>query len=240
LFTPHCSLATQLEDLYEALQDRQQRIMSDSTAPTSLIPRLVWAITEASRDFYSQICKRSDVDPPDDGTRPTFAVAEISIYTSLFKAGLPIEVANMPEQWKRRITGIVTPSTQPIGRGGNDKRHGTNPFRATEGGDDKVNPSQPKVFADSADLKKVKNKIKNLTLTDICKEIGLNTPGDLDMTGLPEKVCLNYIIMGVCKRGQCKNDHDPAITDEAALALSTQLAPGIKHLAETGKRTKGK
>jgi hypothetical protein len=91
-----------LEDLYDALQDKEQRIMSNATAHTTLIPQLVWAITDKSREFYSQICKRNDVDPPDDGTPPKFAIADISIYTSMFRAGLPIEVDNMPEQWKRK------------------------------------------------------------------------------------------------------------------------------------------
>jgi hypothetical protein len=246
LFTQHCSLANQLEDLYDALQDKQQRIMSDPTAPTTLIPQLVWAITDASREFYSQICTKSDVDPPEDGTPPKFAIAEISIYTSLFKAGLPIQVANMPEQWKRKNTGIDIGATQQqtsnrtIG-GDPDKRYGKNPFRPAETGEERVNPNPPKAFTDNGEFQKLKRKMTALTLTNICREAGLSRgPTDLNISGWPARTCLNYVCMGKCKRGtKCVNDHPDSVDEATARAVYQQLEPGIKRLLESGKRSKG-
>jgi hypothetical protein len=239
LFTQQCSLVCQLEDLYDALQDKEQRIMSNATAHTTLIPQLVWAITDKSREFYSQICKRNDVDPPDDGTPPKFAIADISIYTSMFRAGLPIEVDNMPEQWKRKKpaseSGIFQQQTGGrYNKGDPDRRRGNNPFWPAETAEELVNPSPPKAFAASGELQKLKKRKPGVTLTLICQAAGLRRgTRDLDRSGLPRKACLNYVCMGKCRRSnKCDFEHPTSVEEAAAVAMYKQLEPGIRKLLE--------
>jgi hypothetical protein len=247
LFTQQCSLANQLEDLYEALQDKEQRIMSDPTAHSTLIPQLVWAITTASRDFYSNISKRNDVDPPDDGTPPKLPIAGISIYTSMFTAGIPFQVANMPEQWKRKQPASESGSYQQqmggrYNRGDTDRRRGNkNPFGPAENAEELVNPSPPKAFAASSEFQKLKKKKPWLTLTTLCRAAGLaRGTGSLKRNGWPDNVCLNYICMGKCKRrNTCGFEHPTSVEEATAVAMYQQLEPGIKKLLESDTDQKG-
>jgi hypothetical protein len=48
LFTEDCSLATQLRDMHQALQKREQKLMGDPEAAEELIPQLAWAITSTA------------------------------------------------------------------------------------------------------------------------------------------------------------------------------------------------
>jgi hypothetical protein len=101
LFTTHCSLAIQLKDLHMAIQEREQTIMGDPTSMAELIPQLAWIITSTAREFYGTICTKDDIDPPLDQT-PRLAIAQLSLHTTMFKAGWKLNIANIPEQWQRQ------------------------------------------------------------------------------------------------------------------------------------------
>jgi hypothetical protein len=245
LFTVHCSLAIQLQDMHKALQEREQTIMGDPTAEAELIPQLAWAITAAARDFYGTITTRSDVDPPDDGaaTRaPTIAVANLSIHTAMLKAGYRLNLANVPAQWTRPAPTTSTPTAKkPEGTtsAGQNRRYGSDPFRPTDTsttakGD---NPKPLAAFANSEPLKRLKEKLARVTLSDIVSEAGISGgPSKLETAGLPAHTCLNWICMGTCKWKTCPNLHPAHVDDTIGTALYKQLEPGIKRLLETGKR----
>jgi hypothetical protein len=236
--------------MHTALQEREQTIMGDPSAASELIPQIVWAITCASREFYGTISTRTDVDPPEDEYgpgEPRFAQAELSIHTSMFKVGYKLNLANLPEQWKRTPPSTTQTSQQKTGRPNNtgnadqDRRHGSNPFRPTSGGDqDKpvagTNPNQPSALQ-TADIKKIKETIQQLTLSDIAKEAGIRGgPSTLNTTGWPNNACLNWLCMGACMRRGCRLNHPTSVDDATATAVYKQLEPGVKRLLETKKR----
>jgi hypothetical protein len=244
LFTPMCSLAIQLKDLHRAIQQREQMLMGEPNIVATLIPQLVWAVTTAAREFYGSISTRSDVDPPDDDSSPRVAVAQLSIHTTLFKAGIALNLTNLPDQWKRKTPGVTQHQQRNDHKGnnsgGHERKHGNNPFQpATDGAPpEKVNKQYSSAFA-TTDFKKLKQKMRRVTLSQITHEAGIRGgPSQLNITGWPPNACLNFLCMGVCRRQSCINDH-PTSTDEAtAISVYKQLEPGITRLLETGKRSK--
>jgi hypothetical protein len=161
----------------------------------------------------------------------------------MFTAGIPFQVANMPEQWKRKKTGndLGTYQQQTGGRsnrGDTDRRRGTNPFWPAETAEELVNPSPPKAFAASAELQKLKKRKPGLTLSQICRAAGLRRgTSELNRSGWPNNVCLNYVCMGKCKRrDRCDFDHPTSVQEAAAVAMYQQLEPGIKRLLESDKK----
>lgn len=100
------------------------------------------------------------MDPPDEGTPPKFAIANVSIYTSMLKAGLPIAVDNMPEQWKRKKPASESGTYQQqsggrSNRGDFGKHRGDDPFWPDETAENLVNPSPPKSFRRQCRVTKV-------------------------------------------------------------------------------------
>jgi hypothetical protein len=258
LFTTNCSLAIQLKDLYTALKKREQTIMGNTTSASELIPQIVWAITCASREFYGTISTREDVDPPDDGYghgAPCFVEATLSIHMSLFKAGQKPNLENLPEQWRRNPT--PAPAAAPHSgnrnssntwgeqsnrsRESDNRRYGGNPFRPDGGNDDnwtkRINHNPPAAFGNAADLTRLKENMRGITLSEIVKEANIRGgPTALDTTGWPNNTCLNWIIMGTCARRRCANNHPTSIDAAAATAVYKQLEPGIKRLLESKKQ----
>lgn len=229
--------------------------MGNTTSASELIPQIVWAITCALREFYGTISTRDNVDPPDDGYgpgAPCFAEATLSIHTSLFKAGHKLNLENVPEQWKR--SPPAAPAAAPSqgnrnsnntgsgehnnrGRDSDNRRYGGNPFRPDCGKDDtwtkRINPNPPAAFS-NADLTKLKETVRGITLTEIVKEANIQGgPTAIDTTGWPNNTCLNWIIMGTCARQCCTNNHPTSINAAAAVAVYHQLEPGIKRLLES-------
>jgi hypothetical protein len=98
LFTTDCSLAIQLRDVHQALQEWKQILMGDLEAADELIPQLAWAITTAAREFYGTVSTHVDVDPSDNVT-PRVAIAQLSVHTQLLKAGIKLNLTNLPDQW---------------------------------------------------------------------------------------------------------------------------------------------
>ena len=243
LFTTHCSLAIQLKDLHTAIQVREQTIMSDPTSMADLIPQLTWIITSTARDFYGTICTKDDIDPAPDGA-PRLAIAQLSLHTTMFKAGWKLNIANVPEQWQRQQHKTGGPPQRNKGdgtggkQGGADKRYGNDPFQQGEGNKAQgKNPKQPSVFANSELLRKVKEKLSGVTLSDIACEAGIRGgPKSIDIPGVASGTCLNWLVMGQCMLLKCKNNHPASLDDTAAMALYSALEPGMKRLIETGKR----
>jgi hypothetical protein len=251
LFTTDCSLAIQLRDMHQALQKREQTLMGDPEEASALIPQLAWAITSSAREFYGTISTRKDVDPPDNSA-PRVAIAQLSIYTQLFKAGLTLNLTNMPDQWRRKNqqqSDTVTTSEKRGGGNGkqesdtsNDKRHGSNPFQAApnpgKGFKGRHNPNWPPVFNTTA-FQQLKDKLSDVTLSDIVYEAGIKGgPSQLTTTGWPSKLCLNWACMGKCPKYKCEFDHPASIDNAVAAVVYRQMEPGIKRLLETGKRPK--
>jgi hypothetical protein len=229
--------------------------MGDPTAVEELIPQLAWAVTAAARDFYGNISTRDDVDPSEDdyGLRaPKVAIAQLSIHTTMFKAGYWLNLTNIPDQWKRQTPGNITNSQKRHdrqsssntstggGTKGQEKRHGSNPFQAVDSTRPAVgkNPKPPAAFA-TPELARLRDKMHDVTLSDIVKEAGLRGgPSNLNTSGLPTNCCLNWVCMGVCMRPRCTMSHPEHVDETGALAVYQQIAPGITRLLETGKRPK--
>jgi hypothetical protein len=252
LSTTHCSLAVQLRDLHTAIQEREQTIMGDPDAVADLIPQLAWAATTAAREFYGTISTRTDVKPPNEGA-PKVAIAQLSIHTTMFKAGYRLNLTNLPDQWRRKTDTTTAKRTDKgngngssghngSGQSGQDQRHGSNPFKAASNNNNGevagTNPNQPAAF-NTTDLRQLKEKLHGVTLTDIVTEAGIRGgPSRLDTNGWPAKACLNWVCMGACKRPGCVNDHPFFVDGGTATMVYKQIKPGIKCLLETNKRPK--
>jgi hypothetical protein len=243
LFTANCSLVRQLSDMHDAMQDQEQTIMGDPATMAEWLPQLAWAIISASRAFFLHISTREDVDPTERGT-PRFAVANLSIYTSMFRAGLKLNLAAMPSEWRRKEPAQYTApkkesSTAQRGSTNAEPRWGANPFvgstsTAADVSTQGDNPKYPRCFATSDALKRVRElKGKKLTLTAIAQAAGIAKPVDLDTAGFPAGSCLNWIVMGNCQRKGCKFVHPQNGVDEVgATRLYKQLEPGLTRLLE--------
>jgi hypothetical protein len=247
LFTDRCSLVIQLEDLRETLRERQQKLLGDPTAAKELIPQLVWAIICASQEFFETVSTREDVDPPEDGYGPSFAQAELSIHTSMFKAGYKLQLADIPEQWMSKSP--PTPTEHPRSNQRNpqantdsERRRGGNPFRPNGPGEAAagVHPNPPRALQ-TADFKTIKETIPHLLLSDVTLEAGLNGgPSSLNRGTWPNNLCLNWAIMGACQRSGCRFQHPKSLDNTSAATVYQQLEPGIKRLMETKKKPERK
>ena len=99
------------------------------------------------------------------------------------------------------------------------------------------NPKPPGAFANSEPLKRLKEAMARVTLTEIVTEAGVSGgPSKLDTTGLPAGTCLNWVCMGECRYKNCRNGHPAAVDDTSANNLYKQIEPGINRLLERGKR----
>jgi hypothetical protein len=161
----------------------------------------------------------------------------------MFKAGWKLNIANVPEQWQHQQHKAGGPQQRkPEDTGakqsGADKRYGNDPFQPGEG--NKAlgkNPKQPSAFASSELLKKVKDKLSGVMLSDITCEAGIRGgPKCIDIPGIANGTCLNWIMMGQCMLPKCKHNHPSSLNDTAVNALYNALELGMKRLMEMGKR----
>lgn len=247
LFTVHCSLAIQLRALQAALQEKEHRLMGSPETTADLIPQLVWAIISTAREFYGHISTRADIDPADDEA-PRVAIAQLSIYTTMMKAGLKLDLAGIPDQWRRKASGnMVTPVATNTDSTGNTrkkdkddkgKRHGSDPFVGQSGAKPTmVHPKPPRVFAEFEPLCRLKSA-GGVSLREIASEAGIQ--GGLqrvDVTGLPANACLSWLCLGKCSWPRCTREHPPEVSDTAMENLFKQLEPGIIRVADK-KKTK--
>jgi hypothetical protein len=213
--------------------------MGNAEEAEEIIPQLVWAVISASRDFFSIIRTRDDVDPP-EGEPANVAIANLHIPTQMFKAGFRLNLANVPNQWTRKqIKAPAKPQPQDNRTKGQDRRKGGDPFwrSAEEKKAAGANLNQPETFKKVTPLQQLREKISGLTLSDITSEAGFHRgPSSMDTTGLPEGACLNWICMGSCSRPDCRKSHPEQVDEAAAAAIYAQLEPGIKRLLQSGKK----
>jgi hypothetical protein len=163
LFTPNCSLALQLKDMHVAMQNQKQTIMGDPMAMAEWLPQLAWAIILASRAFFGNISTRADIDTAEHGP-PCFAVANLSIYTSMFQAGIKFNLDTVPAEWWRKESSTTTaPKRQETAGDNKSKDHcwGSNPFAGesatTASQATGTNSKYPRCFATSDLLQKLKD-----------------------------------------------------------------------------------
>jgi hypothetical protein len=160
----------------------------------------------------------------------------------MFKAGYKLNLADLPDQWKYKShpTNMDPPRgnqrTNP-GTSDHDRLHGSNPFHPKDTEEAPgVNPTPPAVLQ-TADMKTIKATIAGITLSDIVREAGLKGgPSALKKPGWSADVCLNWTIMGECKRNGCKNQHPTAVDNATAAEIHKQLEPGIQRLLITKKK----
>jgi hypothetical protein len=229
--------------MHSALQEREHILMGDPDAIRELIPQVVWAITAASRDFYGTIMTREDIDPTEEHVAPTVAVANLSLHTTMFKAGIRLNLTNVPTQWKwtpsKSGGSQQAESTSGKAAGQTRKRHGSDPFRPTNTMDQPAqgtNPNHPEAFRDSELLKRVKEKYGQKTsLTAIAQLAGLANVQGLTAPGLDAKTCLTWVCLGACHRRHCWLLHPATIDDAVATALYTKLELGLKKALEVDK-----
>jgi hypothetical protein len=237
-----------MRDMHTALQAKEHRLMGTPEATGDLIPQLVWAIISATRDFYGHISTRADVDPNHDS--PSFAIAQLSIYTTMLKAGLRMDLAGVPDQWKRKAPVGTTPAathngTEQGGTNGkrkkdsdtNTKRFGSDPFTQQTGQRSttvRTNPKVPRVFADCEPLRRAQASGR-IRMSELASEAGIQGGlQGLNVPGLPTNACLTYICLGSCAWPKCPRDHIN-VDDAAVTALFKQLEPGITRLADKKK-----
>jgi hypothetical protein len=250
LFTANSPMATQLDDLRLTLRKRHHTLMSDPRRTTERIPQLVWAIIKASRYFYSTVCTKEDLDP-EAGDLLRLPTANLDAYTFLLKAELPIEVDGIPDQWlpthKRPTPTHTTTAHKPTTRNDNQqtKQQSSNPFNpSNNSGPLPVTThtftNQPAVFATNETLRDLKTK-RGRVLRDLFIEAGI--PGGesgLVLTGLPDNICLRYLLLGQCHsnpRNECKRTHPTTgISREHADAVFKQIEHGLKRVADKNKR----
>jgi hypothetical protein len=229
--------------MHSALQEREHILMGDPEAIRELIPQLVWAITAASRDFYGTITTRDDIDPPTEHIAPTVAVANLSLHTTMFKAGIKLNLTNVPTQWKAPAKGggshLTDSKSDKVASHSTKKWHGSDPFRSTDTTEQTAqgtNPNHPKAFKDSELFKWAKERYgRKISLVALAKQAGLGGVQDLTAPGLDTQMCLTWVCLGGCHRKGCKLLHPTTIDDTATAALQVKLEPGLRKATEAPK-----
>jgi hypothetical protein len=247
LFTAHCSLVIQLRAMHEAMQNQEQTIMGDPTAMAEWLPQLAWAIISASRAFYGHISTRAEIDPAEHAS-PRFAVANLSIYTSMFQAGIKFNLDTVPPEWRRKEVATHAAPKRPETAGdnkGKEHRWGANPF-ANDGGTTPSptagdNPKYPRCFAASDLTQRLRNHKdakgrRIVTITEIAKAGGIAKPSDLTVDGIPNGTCLSWLLWGNCSRKGCKFPHPAGVDEAGAARLLKLLEPGMKRVLEKGQQ----
>jgi hypothetical protein len=248
LFTRHCSFLRQMRELHTGLLSREQLILGDPAYAPEFIAQLTWLLITTSRDFYSIICTRHDLEPANDDESAQTAVGNLNQLTGSILAGVKLQLAGVPQQWLHPMT---SPTPKPAAKTANttEGRSGTTTTRtrdnrgtatARQDGSPNAgaghNPNTPKVFANSALLRDLEAREPNYRLLDIVKAANFKTIAEIEMPGLPRNVCLNWICRGRCQYPSCKREHAGAVDENGAKALYTKLEPGIKLVIDNAKR----
>ena len=247
LFTHRCAMVTQLRELMEILQVREHRLMGDYASSAQLIPQVVWALILSARDFYRQVCTRSQLDPT-VGT-PRTATASLSTYTHMIALKMKLDLDGLPHQWTAQPARhptteqhTSTASKQPSQKNSKPATSNNQPNPSSNTTTPTRNNAQwPNIFASNDTLKLLQAK-KGRVLSEIFSEAGISGGGDrLDLTGLPDNLCLRWLILGRCNGGvrgqECNRSHPTtSIPTKAAEAVFRQIEPGLKRIAEKLKR----
>ena len=150
------------------------------------------------------MCTKEDLNPA-DGDLPHFPTATLNAYTFLLKAELSIKVDSIPEQWlpahKRATLTPTTMAPKPANRTDNQPKQPTqNPFapNSTTTNIIRTYQNQPAVFANNKMLRELRNK-RGRVMKDLWDKAGIaGGQTRLNLTGLPENICLRYLLLGQC------------------------------------------
>ena len=203
-------MVTQLRELMEALQAREHRLMGDYASSAQLIPQVVWALILATQDFYHQVCMHSQLDPS-TGT-PLYTKALLSTYTHMIALKMRLDLNGLPHQWHLQPTrhhnnkppptpaNTAKPSAQKNGKAMAGNTHVAQSSAPTT--TLRTNAQWPHIFASNNTLKMLREK-QGHTLSNIFSEAGISGRGEhLDLTGLPDNLCLCWLILGKCGGGR--------------------------------------
>ena len=229
LFTHRCAMVTQLRELMETLQVRKHHLMGDYASSAQLIPQVVWALILSARDFYRQVCTRSQLDPA-AGT-PCTTTASLSMYMHMIALKMKLDLDGLLPQWTtqpaRHATNEQHTSTgkQPAQKSSRPATSNTQPNPSSNTTmPTRTNAQWPHIFTSNNTLKLLQAK-KGRILTEIFSEAGISRGGDqLDLTSLPDNLCLCWLILGKCGGGpraqECNRSHPTtSIPTKAAEAI---------------------
>jgi hypothetical protein len=96
------------------------------------------------------------------------------------------------------------------------------------------------VFANNEVLRELKNK-RGRVMKDLMEKTGI--PGGqngLNLTALPENICLRYLLLGQCHSvppHDCKRNHPVnEISKEGIESLLKQIEPALRRVGDKNKR----
>ena len=246
LFTHHCMMVTQLRELMEALQVHEHRLMGDYASSAHLIPQVIWALILLAHEFYCQVCTCSQLEPASGAPRTTRAL--LSTYMHMITLKMKLDLNGLPPQWHPQpvrhttIKQHTNTGKQPTQKSSKPTSSITqsNPLSNTTA-TIRTNAQWPHIFASNDTIKLLQAK-KGRTLTEIFSKAGIGRGGDqLDLTGLPDNLCLRWLILGKCSSGhqgqECNHLHPTtSIPTKAAKAVFCQIEPRLKRMAEKHKK----
>ena len=248
LFTHRCAMVTQLCELMEALQVHEHHLMGDYTSSAQLIPQVIWALILLACEFYQQVCMHSQLELATGALRTTRA--SVSTYTHMIMLKLKLDLDGLPPQWATQPNVRHTNTSEQHNIASKQLLPKSN---KTAAGVTQLNPSSsttasiqtnaqwPHIFASNETLKLLQAK-RGRILTEIFSKAGIGGGRDWpNLTGLPDNLCLRYLILGKCS-GSCKDQEcnqlhpTTGIPIKAAKAVFCQIEPGLKCIANKQKK----
>ena len=200
LFTYHCSKVNQLCDLMDALQVCEHHLMGDYTSSAQLILQVIWALTLTACNFFKQVCTRSQLEPT---TRaPWAAKATLSTYTHVITMKMCLDLDGLPMQWTPQAPHTqVQDQPHQHSQTSSPKEHQTK-FWCHAARPDTTeqlhHPNWLPIFANNDTIKQLLTK-QGRILMQIFMEASIQGSGNcLDLTGLPDNICLHQLILGRC------------------------------------------
>jgi hypothetical protein len=238
LFTQWSALVRQEMELNTGLVEHQMDLFSNPENTKQMIPQLLWAKIKARRNFFLTTCTREMLEQP-PGAHPREATATLNMHTLLFLSGTKMTILGVPTQWTHQEEqpgpnkkAKHNPTGSGTGTPRDDGRYGpTNPFtgeRKPAGAG--LNRTGPQIFSKSDEVNECLRKFPKLTLRHVTTEAGFPLPQSINTNGLPDDVCLLWIVFGRCTNRTCKRQHITKVSDDAAANLYRQLLPGFTKL----------
>ena len=207
LFTHRCSMADQLHDLMEAFQVRERHLMGDYTSSIQLIPQVVWALTLTACNFFGQVCMHSQLDPATRAPCAGAAKATLSTYTHMITMKMCLDLDSLPMQWTPQVhhTQVQdhTSTAKPAAPKSNKQSSNTMQPAQTPQNTYTIqtNPHWPPIFVNNDTIKQLLTKWGKI-LMQIFMEAGIQGSSNcLNLTGLPNNLCLHWLILGRCGGG---------------------------------------
>ena len=139
------------------------------------------------------------------------AKASLSTYTHMIALKMKLNLDGLPHQWSTQPTRLPTTeqhtstaSKQPSQKNSKPATSNNQPNPSSNTTTPPRNNAQwPNIFANNDTLKLLQAK-KGRVLTEIFSEAGISGGGDrLDLTGLPDNLCLRWLILGKCNGSAC-------------------------------------